>query len=77
MKRFLVLIVLLFTFVSCKNSDIDQMRENAKDTPCQYIKEFNYNEHSYLFFQCNNGYGEMEIIHNPDCWCQKQNNIKY
>jgi len=45
--------------------------EAAEETPCYYIKEFDYNGHTYIYFSTLGTYvNPFSVVHSPDCKCQ-------
>lgn len=69
-KKFLILTLATIAIVGCGNVEVPPANEKKVDPVIFFdeIYKFNYEEHSYIYFQSSYGrYSKAGVVHNPEC----------
>lgn len=69
-KKFFILILATIATVGCGNVEAPPANEKKVDPVIFFdeIYKFNYEEHSYIYFQSSYGrYSKAGVVHNPEC----------
>lgn len=69
-KKFFILTLATIAIVGCGNVEVPPANEKKVDPVIFFdeIYKFNYEEHSYIYFQSSYGrYSKAGVVHNPEC----------
>lgn len=69
-KKIFILTLATIATVGCGNVDVPPANEKKVDPVVFFdeIYKFNYEEHSYIYFQSSYGrYSKAGVVHNPEC----------
>ena len=69
-KQIFILILATIATVGCGNVEAPPANEKKVDPVIFFdeIYKFNYEEHSYIYFQSSYGrYSKAGVVHNPEC----------
>ena len=69
-KQIFILILSTIATVGCGNVEAPPANEKKVDPVIFFdeIYKFNYEEHSYIYFQSSYGrYSKAGVVHNPEC----------